>query len=99
MATKVATRREGEAEERPKTPRDNCEEAGIRFPEPDETTSGTVVFIGEPEERVEGEERPKTMAERVRAMNSSNVRLVGGDEGTATVIFIGEAIEPEEPAD
>jgi hypothetical protein len=40
-----------------------------------------------------------TLAERVRAMNNPRLRLVEGDEATATVIFFGEAIEPEEPAE
>jgi hypothetical protein len=49
-------------------------------------------------EMFEAEERPKTMAERVRALNNPNVRLVEGDEA-ATVVFIGEPQEPEEAAE
>ncbi|MBA2614558.1 MAG: hypothetical protein H0U90_02070 [Actinobacteria bacterium] len=40
-----------------------------------------------------------TLAERVRALNRPDVRLVETDEQAATVIFFGEAAEPEEPAD
>ena len=46
----------------------------------------------------ERREEPPTLAERVRATNRPHVRLVEGDEATATVIFIGgEAQDPDEP--
>ena len=48
-------------------------------------------------ERFEAEERPKTMAERVRALDDPDVRVVL--DAPATVVFFGEAIEPEEPAE
>jgi hypothetical protein len=104
VATKVATRREeAEFERRVR----ELEEAGYA-----DAREMLAIATGRSEgcmippgpditlaELYEAEERPKTMAERVRALNNPNVRLVEGDEGTATVIFFGEPQDPDEPAD
>jgi hypothetical protein len=101
VATKVATRREeAEFERRVR----EAEAAGI--PDAREmlaiaTGRSEGCTEGAPDvtlaEAFEAEERPKTMAERVRAMNDPDVRLVL--DAPATVVFFGEAIEPEEPAE
>ena len=103
MATKVATRRERDEFERRVR---EAEEAGIlNAPETLAIATGLSdgCTEGAPDvtlaEAFEAEERPKTMAERVRAMNNPNVRLVEGDEATAIVIFIGKPEEPEERAE
>ncbi len=103
MATKVATRQERDEFERRVR---EAEAAGI--PDARETLAIATGLSegcteGAPDvtlaEAFEAEKRPKTIAERVRAMNDPNVRLVESDEGTATVIFFGEPQEPEQAAE
>ncbi len=103
MTTKVTTRRERDEFERRVRKVEKSGIPGARETLPIATGLSPGCTEGAPDvtlaEAFEAEERPKTIAERVRAMNDPSVRLVESHGATATVIFIGEPEEPDEPAE